>query len=224
MFSPEAMETDRGKLGSTEEPVGSKQGSDDFFKNDWASSKMPTPETRPPHVTSTLIPLRRQLVLSPHFHLWLDRQQQTGKAPKPGPRPLGGGALWPKALQTKRIKPCGPASPARSLSGWPIEASAPHHPARASPRPARLPQLTEPLSGTSSDQTAQSLCHERGGRCGQRGRSASSGAARADPAPRGPTPPSAPRPTREPDEPHAGGQAPQPSLRCQVSAQMRAGL
>ena len=54
----------------------------------------------------------------------------------------------------------------RSPFGRPTEARAPCEQARASARPAHPPQPVEVLSGTSSDQTAQGLCHKRGGRWG----------------------------------------------------------
>ena len=44
------------------------------------------------------------------------------------------------------------------------------------------------------------------------------------PSPHVPTQPLAPRQSREPDEPDTGGPTSQPLLRCQVSAQTRAGL
>ena len=44
------------------------------------------------------------------------------------------------------------------------------------------------------------------------------------PSPHVPTLPLAPRQSREPDEPDTGGPTSQPLLRCQVSAQTRAGL
>lgn len=187
------METDRGKLGSKEEPVGSEQGSDDFSKkDDWASSKAPARETRPPHVTSTLIPLRCQLVLFPRLHLWLDRQQQTGTAPKPGPRPLGGGALWPKALQTKRMKLHGPAS----SQGVPLDG--PQRPGLHASRPAPLPApLTRHSPWKCYQAPAQTkpprACATREEGAGDthpcsRGHSPASGAGCAEHAPRVPTP------------------------------------
>ena len=54
----------------------------------------------------------------------------------------------------------------RSPLGQPTEARAPRQQAHASARPAHPPQPTEVLSGTSSDQTTQGLCHKRGGRWG----------------------------------------------------------
>ena len=202
MFSPEAMETDRGKLGSKEEPVGSEQGSDDFSKkDDWASSKAPAPETQPPHVTSTLIPLTCQLVLFPHLRLWLDRQQQTGTAPKPGPRPLRGGTLWPKALQTKRMKLHGPAS----SQGVPWDS--PQRPGLHASRPAPLPApLTHHSPRKCYQVPAQTkpprACATREEDAGDthpcsRGHSPASGAGCAEHAPRVPTPPLAPEPEPE---------------------------
>lgn len=107
LFSPVATETDRCKLGSSEEPVKNEPSSDGFSrKDDQASSKEPSPGKHPPpslqHTHSTETPIG--LYFHTSTHVWMDTDSK-GQQQSHGPRPLRGGSLWLKALfQTERIK------------------------------------------------------------------------------------------------------------------------